>query len=117
MCIRDSALPVWPEELHLNRAWCLFVRRKRSNIRSMDAHAIAEALQERRMGLSPPLRALASSESMMTKNKEKSDEDDKSNITIRDYALPLRASSAQTKIIRKVLNKTNVVTTVQGPPG
>ena len=46
------ALPVFPEELHLNRAWCLFVRRKRSNIRSMDAHSIAEALQERRMGLS-----------------------------------------------------------------
>ena len=93
-----------PDALILNSAWCLFVRRKRSNIRSRDAHAIAEALQGRRMRMSPPLRALVeglhSSKALMS---DKQDQHDVSR-TIN----PLRASNAQASIIRKVLNKRNV---------
>ena len=102
-----------PDALILNSAWCLFVRRKRSNIRSRDAHAIAEALQVRRMKMSPPLRALVeglhSSKAMASDSKDHHDVSGTTN--------PLRASNAQANIIRKVLNKRNVVTTVQGPPG
>jgi hypothetical protein len=110
----DDFLHQFPEDsnaLVLTTEWCLFVRPKRSNIISNDAHTIAKAIEERKMDLSLPCRSLIFGPD---------DAHSKDSDYTRDgssFLLPLPASKHQLKVIQKVFSGDNLVTNIQGPPG
>ncbi len=95
----------------LTTEWCIFVREKRSNIISTDAHAIAKAIEETDLKISSPCYSLVLlPEDVQPKYSKSDSEDDK-------FVLPLPASNGQMEVIKNVFAKDNPVSIIQGPPG
>lgn len=110
----DDFLHQFPEEsnaLVLTTEWCLFVRPKRSNSISNDAHTIAKAIEEKNMDLSLPCRSLI----FGPDDAHPTDSED--TCSGSNFLLPLPASKHQLKVIQKVFKEDNHVTNIQGPPG
>jgi hypothetical protein len=112
--LQDHSIHQFPEvedPLVLTPAWCIFVRPKRSNSISNDAHAMSKAFEETNMGLSLPLRSLiVGPDTVDSRNSERIS-------TGSSYFLPLPASNHQLKIIQKVFSEINHVLSITGPPG
>ncbi|VEU39408.1 unnamed protein product [Pseudo-nitzschia multistriata] len=112
----DDSLHEFPQDsgaLVLTAGWCLFVRPKRSNSISNDAHLIAKTVEATDFNLSLPLRSLVLGSNNEISEKSEPLEDGSGPLPV----LPLPASKSQLEMIRKVFSKNNDVTLIRGPPG
>lgn len=109
--------PSDPDALLITDGYCLFSRKKLSNVFSRDARKLIEAMDRNNLEITEPIRALVCGPSYLEATSGKTMNNCNKKICIDDLVYTLPASEKQREVGERLLVGGEPVVALEGPPG